>query len=353
MERRKLLTTGATAFGLMIAGCTSTEDDSGPSPTTDDSNGDGTGNGDDQGDESNGGNGNGDGDDGGENDEVEPEDVEEVIGALIDGDQMQLVVEDIRYDTQLSEFLEADPGNEFVIVSVAMKNISDEFLGVSNLLQASVVDDEDYSYNMTYGGTDEPTFNDGQFAPGEVERGTVVFEVPEDATGLELRFDFDVSIFGGIDRAYINLEDETDVHILEQDLQIEVYDVGQAIEYEGTEIVINSVEYEQSLDQFTEADPGNEYVIVDLSVTNETGEEQRISTALQMLIKDENGFSYQEDWGAGAALSQNFDETSPLEDGETRRGQVAYQVEEDLSPLYWVFEFDMWIDGDKTFWQLR
>ncbi|MFC7216269.1 DUF4352 domain-containing protein [Saliphagus sp. GCM10025334] len=340
MKRRKLLAIGVTAYGTILAGCTSNEDEKEPSPVD----------GDDAGNSNENENDDNNGDTAGE---TEAEDVEVVIGALVDGDQIHLVVEDVTHQTELGSFFEADEGNEFVVVSLAVKNVSDEFPEISNLLQTSLHDSEDYSYNKTFVGGEKPTFNDGPFAPGEVERGVIVFEAPVDASGLELQFDFDVSVSGGGNQVHVDLESETNVHTLEQDLQIEISDIGQTIEYGGTEVSVNSVEFEDSLGRFAEPDPGNEYAVIDISITNETGEEQRVSTLLQMLVKDEKGYSYQEDWTAATELDQEFDESSPIEDGETRRGKVAYQIEEDLSPLYWVFEFDMWVNGDKTFWQLR
>jgi hypothetical protein len=266
---------------------------------------------------------------------------------------MQLVVEDFERDISLGEFIEPDSGNEFVSVSIALKNISGGFVSVSNFLQARIRDNEDYSYEPTFFGGDEPTFNDGQFAPGEVERGAINFEIPEDAIGLELVWDFSTGLFSGIDRAIINLGEETRIHTLEQDLQIDVYDVGTSVEFQDTQVTVNSVRTEESLGTFTEPDAGNEYVIVDISIENNTGEEQWISTVVQMLVKNGEGYSYQEDWIATGQLNRAFDEGTPLADGETRRGEVVYEVEEGLSPLYWVFEFSLWNEGDKTFWKLR
>lgn len=276
-----------------------------------------------------------------------------VVGDRIEGDKMHLVVEEFERGVTLGEFAEAEPGNEFASTTVALKNVSEEFVGVSNLLQTRIRDGEGYSYDQTFFGGSQPTFNDGQFAPGEVERGAINFEIPEDADGLELVWDFDTGLFGGLDRARVDLETSAEVHELEQSLQVDVHDVGTAVEYEGVEVAVNDVQTEGSLGTFAEPDGGNEYVIADISVENQTGEEQQVSTILQMLVKDGEGWSYQEDLTATTALDRAFDESSPIADGEMRRGEVAYQVETDLSPLYWVFEFSLWVEGDKTFWQLR
>lgn len=281
-------------------------------------------------------------------------DVSAVVGELIDGERIHLVVEGVERGADLGEFSEAGPGNEFLVVGLGLQNVADEFVTVSNLLQTRVRDDEDYQYDQTFaGGTTTNTFNDGQFAPGEVERGSVVFEIPEDSSGLELVFDFDVSIIGDVERATIDLESEADeVAVLEQDLQIDIFDLGDSVAYGDVEVTVNETRNEDSLGEFSDPEEGNEYVVVDIAITNETGEDQRFSTILQMTVKDGEGYTYQEDLSGMTSLDRAFDEGTPLADGETRRGELAYQVPVDRSPLYWVFEFELFAEGDKTFWQL-
>jgi hypothetical protein len=359
MDRRQYLLGLATTTTVVVAGCTGEEeeepevvdDGNGNGDTGDDGNGNSNGSGNGAtGSDGDGNDGTGDSDGG---DGQAAEDVEAVVGALIDGGDMQLVVEGIERGAEFGEFVEPEAGNEFVAITIALKNVSDEFVHVSNLLQTRIRDDEDYSYDQTFVAGNQPTFNDGQFAPGEVERGILPFEIPEDATGLRLVWDFDVGLFEDVNRATIDLEETTDVRRLEQNLQIDVHDVGTTIEFGDVQVTVNEMRVEEALGEFTEPEPGNEYVIVDISIANNTGEDERVSTILQMLAKDGDGWSYQEDFTASAQLDRPFDEGSPIADGDTRRGEVIYEVEQGLSPLYWVFEFSLWTEGDKTFWQLR
>lgn len=104
---------------------------------------------------------------------------------------------------------------------------------------------------------------------------------------------------------------------------------------------------------FSQADSGNEYVVIDITTENGTDEQQYISTLLQMLVKDGAGNFYDMDLLAQSELDRGYNEGQPLAPGETRRGQLAYEVPQDSSPLYWIFEFTLWTDGDKTFWKLR
>ncbi|MHB9286796.1 DUF4352 domain-containing protein [Halobacteriales archaeon Cl-PHB] len=283
----------------------------------------------------------------------EPRQVDAVLGEVIEGDNLSLVVESVERNADLGEYTEPDKGNEFVSTVVAVKNTSDEFASVSSFLQIKLHDDEGYSYDQTFFGGSQPTFNGGQMAPGEVDRGAVNFEIPSDASGLTLRFDFSVSVIGGIQRATIDMTESTDITKLQQDLKVDAYDIEQAVEYRDTQVTVNSMRTTSSLGDYTEADPGNEYLILDISIMNGTDEDQRVSTALQAYLKDGNGWSHQADWAGTAQLDRPFEQTSPIAPGETRRGEVVYQVEKGLSPLYWVFEFSLWTEGNKTFWQLR
>ncbi|RQG90947.1 DUF4352 domain-containing protein [Natrarchaeobius chitinivorans] len=337
MERRTLLVGGTAAFSTVIAGCVGTDDElQETSGGDDDSPDDGS-------DES--GSEDGDDDDG--------EERNALVGELVEGEDIHLVVEGVDRTDQLDEFTEADAGNELVVVSVAYKNVGDEFHTVSGFLSSRVRDAEDYTYDQSIYGTAQ-ALNDGQIAPGELERGDVVYEVPEDATNLSLEFDFDLGLFGTLQRATIDLEAEADdPHVLEQDLRVDVHDVGAGIEHEGTTVTVNEIETATELDEFTAAGDGREFVIVDITVANDTGEEQHVSTLLQMQLKDDDGYSYGEDLGAVAALDQAFEEGSPIADGDQRRGRIAYEVAEGLTPLYWVFEFALFDQGDKTFWGIR
>jgi hypothetical protein len=347
MRRRKALALASSGLVLSLAGC-SGDGDGEPEPTDgsddDDSNGEISGDGEDE----------SDGSDSNDESEPEPEQVQAAVGDLVEGDQIHLVVEGVERTDSLGQFSEPDAGNEFVVVSLALKNTSDGYVSVSNLLQTRLRDDEDYQYDQTFAGGGGNTFNAGQFVPGEVERGAITFEVPEDASGLQLVFDLETSLFGGIDRATINLENEaSSMTQLEQDLGVETYGVGEEIGYQDVAVAVNDARTESTLGQFAEPQEGNEFVIVDISISNDTGEEKSFSTILQMMLKDHKGYSYQESLTASSSLDRGFDEGTPLSDGETRRGELAYEVPEETAPLYWIFEFSVFASGDKTFWEVR
>jgi len=276
------------------------------------------------------------------------------VGEVVEGEQMSMVVRGVERTQSLGQFQEADPGNTYVVVSLAVKNRTEsEFVGFSGLLQTQLKDSEDYTYDQTIAVTDQ-TFQGGQLAPGEVSRGDLVYEVPTDASGLVLQFDFQAFSFFEFDRVTVDLASEADpVGDLTQELKVDVHDVGESVSYGDVTVAVNSVSFETSLGQFSQADDGNEFAIIDITTENGTDDQLQLSTLLQMKMKDGTGASYQLSITALTALDRAYNESQPLAPGESRRGQIAYEVPQGVNPLYWTFEFTLWVDGDKTFWQVR
>lgn len=276
------------------------------------------------------------------------------VGEIVEGDQMSMVVQDVEKTQSIGQFQEASSGNTFAIISLAVKNNTpSDFVGFSGFLQTQLKDSEDYTYNQTIAVTGQ-TFQGGQLAPGEVARGDLVYEVPQDASGLVLQFDFQAFSFFQFDRVTVDLESEAgSIGQLQQSLQVDVHDTGDSVTFGDVTVAVNSVDFQTSLGQFTQADSGNEYAIVDITTENGTSEQLQLSTLLQMKMKDGEGYSYDLSIEGLASLDRAYNESQPLAAGESRRGQIAYQVPEGVSPLYWIFEFTLWVEGDKTFWQVR
>ena len=348
MDRRELLTTLTLGAGC-IAGCTGAEDETGEDgsgvtteiSTTSQANQDSS-------------------------DETSTE-VEETtteteqaqsanaqVGEIVEGDNLSMVIKSVEKTTEIGEFQEAGGGNTFVVAELAVKNTtSQDYLNFSGFLQTQLKDSQDYTYEQTVAVTGN-TFQGGQLAPGEVSNGDIVYEVPEDASGLTLQFDFQAFSFSEFDRVTIDLSSEaSSIGSLSQNLQVDVHNLGESISYENVTVSANSIEFAESLGDFAEAEDGMEYAIIDITTENGTQEELSISMLLQMKMKDGQGNSYGINITALSSLDRPYNESQPIAPGESRRGQVAYEVPQDASQLYWTFEFTLWVEGDKTFWQVR
>lgn len=89
-------------------------------------------------------------------------------------------------------FLEPDPGNRWVAVDTEVTNNSDSAQTVSSIGCFELLDSTGVAYNLTI-TADSAQPPDGEVAPaGGNRRGTLTYEVPEDAEGLQLSFSCDL-----------------------------------------------------------------------------------------------------------------------------------------------------------------
>ncbi len=97
-------------------------------------------------------------------------------------------------------------------------------------------------------------------------RGDVVFEVPKDASGLQLEFDFEAFSFTSLDRVRIDLTQEaSSIADLSQDPAVDVHGSGDSVERDGLTAQLKGFETTTQVDEFAQAAEGNEYTIVDVS----------------------------------------------------------------------------------------
>ncbi|WP_247413711.1 DUF4352 domain-containing protein [Halomarina salina] len=274
------------------------------------------------------------------------------LGEVAEGDNLSLVARSTERTTSLGEYSEAESGNEFVVVRMAVKNTSDAFAEFSSYWQARLKDGENHVYDASFNSTDHP-IDSSVLAPGEVSRGDMVFEVPEGTGDLTMQFDFSAFDFTSFDRVTIDLASEaSSAADLTQDLGVEVNDPGTEATYEGVTVTLHGVRRESSLGDYAEAEEGSEYVIPDIEITNGTDEALTVSTLLQMRVKTGTGLSFTGDLMGSSSLDQAYEEGSDIAPGESRRGELAYQVETDTESQFWVFNFLDFSDPSKSFWTL-
>jgi hypothetical protein len=85
-----------------------------------------------------------------------------------------------------NEFETPQQGNRFVAVEAELTNSTDEPITWSSIAGAELTDEQNRPYTVALAGTDLPQL-DGDVPARGARRGWVAFEVPEDATGLQLR----------------------------------------------------------------------------------------------------------------------------------------------------------------------
>lgn len=88
-------------------------------------------------------------------------------------------------------------GNRFVAVELTATNTSDVQKPLSTMLGAEVTDSLSRPWDVAFAGFDLPQL-DGMVPAGESRRGWIVFEVPNDATGLRLRIKGNLTATGSL-----------------------------------------------------------------------------------------------------------------------------------------------------------
>lgn len=307
MNRRALLTTACSTTVIALAGCT--EDNPDPEP---------------------------------------PDDVDYFAGDIIRGEMIDFVVNDAERTNNGDIPFDAAGGAEFAVVDMSYKNVSRERNTTG--FAGSIVDVDGNEYDSRTGTS---TFIPGELLPGEVESGTVAFEIPMDAAGLTLELDEDFALPAELDDYRVGIEVESDdPERLEQNITEGTHELGDAVERDGLTITVTDYDVTDELDMYREASDGNEFVRIEVVLQNETGSRNMADTRAAHL-KDGAGYMYTEDQDARDALSDPIGPRFRVNDGDETTGEVVYEVEEGLSPLYWCYKFGSRAIEGKELWRIR
>ena len=267
------------------------------------------------------------------------------VGDIIEMGDLTMVV--LGWSTPPGDdFTQPEPGNRFIAVDLLFVNTGSAADSISSLLQMELKDADNRSYDIdvfapSAAGAGSP---EGEIAPGERIRGSVGFQAPTDAPGLQ--FVFDASVFGG-GRIFIDLGDEPIA--VEPPAQLagetgtETFAIGDVIEIGDLGLTVHGVTFPAG-DEFSQPNEGNRFVVVDVAVENRTDTTQNISSLLQMELKDATGQTYDVDLMAPVA-SGGSSPDGELAPGETLRGQVGFQVPSDATGLVFVFDGDIFGAG--------
>lgn len=291
-----------------------------------------------------------------ERDETEDESNPEFeIGDRVDvGDLHAVVTEETVTDDVVTvpdgDILEADDGAAFAVVDLALQYTGDDpVIDVDEAVTVELGSEDGETYDRVADlepATLDPT--ESRLAPGEVARGNLVYDVDDDTDELVLELESPVTDETAV--VELGAENDTDSGAeLEQDLD-DVLRFSQGVERSGVEVAVTTLEHGNNLGGFMQSDEGYEIVAVGVAFENGSGRDRTLSLD-QGQLKDEFGRIYGEASGVVRAL-EDFDDTT-LDDGAEYDGKIAYQIEEGLTELYWVFDFSEWGDERRVSWQLR
>lgn len=114
------------------------------------------------------------------------------VGDLVALGEWQIRVHSVTDPLNSSnEFITPSTGNRWVAVDVEVTNKASESAIVSTLMCLELQDASNQNFSIALTAEDFPEL-DGEVAANSARRGTVVFEVPQSAAGLVLKFNCDL-----------------------------------------------------------------------------------------------------------------------------------------------------------------
>lgn len=320
--------------------------------------------------------------------ESEQPDVDVVVGERLELGDFHLVVNasdrvnDVVNEST-GELVEAGDDGAFAVLDIAFRYVGDEpVIAIEEHVAAELVDDAGVTYDIR--PPSDPEFLDSsggvdlfesRLAPGELVRGDVVYEIDDGSEGLVLEL-ASVADGGGsvatdyasesesdaiesntdasatdLETVRVDLEAETDsIVTLEQDPAVDVLSFAESVDVEAVELTVTTLEHGNNLGGFMQSEAGYEIIAVGLAIENASGRDRSI-VAGQSQLTDEFGRRHAEAPRAVRALERFHG--LELAAGDAYDGKVAYQIEEGLDDLYWVFDFTEWGAKRRVFWKLR
>lgn len=219
------------------------------------------------------------------------------------------------------DFISPTEGNDFLYIDMMVENPTDEEVSISSLLMFSLYDTNNQQYDIAL-ASDANGSVDGTLFPGKRLRGELVYEIPENLTemGLVILPDMLAEPFVIVFDKGTTVEPEL--------MDLSAYEV--ASKTIGDTFIIGDVSYTLNKTSVSKGGSlfgpaeGNQYVVAEVTMTNNGSESTTISSLLMFSLVDEEGRN------CDFAIT----ETSGTVDGdigpnETVTGEVTFEAAKD------------------------
>lgn len=235
-----------------------------------------------------------------------------------------------------------DEGKKYLVVDLILANQGEKSFNSSPVFQMSLKAPTGQKFNLNgkanlASGSNQPN---GEVNPGEILRGKVGFQVPEDLTNFIFVYEANLLGHGEVS---INLGPVPVVMDPPEDLSLvpslDVYEVGEPIEFSGLLIEILEVSYPAGT-EIIKPKEGYQFVGIDIQIENQGSAVQEITSVVQMYLKDETGQKFTFHLGAQSLLDTGLPDDE-LQPGELVRGQIGFQVPESAQEIVFVFDAEV------------
>jgi hypothetical protein len=263
------------------------------------------------------------------------------VGDIVRVDQTVLVV--LGWDQPPGGDLNPpDAGKKYLVVDLLIANQGDRSFNVSPVFQMSLKSPQGQKYNVNgkaslASGSNPPN---GEVNPGEVVRGKVGFQVPQDMTGFTFVFEAKLIGLGEVSIALGNtplaIDPPSDLNLANQQ---KTYQIGDLIEISGVAIQVLGTSHPAGT-EIIQPRQGYHFVGVEVQVENRSESVQEINSVVQMYLKDSSGQKYTFHLGAQSLLDSGLPDDE-LQPGERVRGEIGFQVPDNAGGLIFVFDAEI------------
>ncbi len=268
-------------------------------------------------------------------------------GEITEVDNLSVVV--LGWDEIMpSQFNKPDDGQKFIAVEAIVINNSDTPVSIASIGQGTLRDAESQKYNTSLSANIAASLPQlgGVLLPGERLRGYLGFEIPIDAMDLEFRFV--PALFGSDDELRVALPAKPAKvkapATIPGETAPKAGKIGEPQKSDVFTITVNKAALVAS--GMMKPAKGNRFVVIDVTVTNDSRKKTPLSTALQMYIKDADGFRYGVNIGASVAAKAKLPD-GELAAGDKIKGQVGFEVPTSAKGLMFEFTSDLF-NNDKV-----
>jgi len=240
------------------------------------------------------------------------------------------------------DFNPPDEGKKYLVVDLMLANQGENSFNISPVFQMTLKAPTGQKYNINgkaniASGSNTPN---GEVNPGEVIRGKIGFHVPEDL--VNFIFTYEANLIGlgevsvNLGSTPVSMDPPTDLDLAQQQT---IYQIGDLIDISNLAIQVLQVSYPAGND-IVKPKEDYKFVAVDVTVENRGETPQEISSIVQMYLKDSTGEKYTFHLGAQSIIDSGLPDDE-LQQGEKIRGQIGYQVPEDIQGLVFVFDAEI------------
>lgn len=240
------------------------------------------------------------------------------------------------------DFNPPEEGKKYLVVDLMLANQGEKSFNSSPVFQMSLKSPSGVKFNINgkanlASGSNQPN---GEINPGEIVRGKVGFQVPEDL--VDFLFIYEANLLGhgevsvNLGPVPIAMDPPQDLNLIPS---LDIYQVGDLIKISDIVIQVLGISYPTGT-EIVKPKEGFQFVGVDIQVENQGSTVKEITSVVQMYLKDDTGQKYTFHLGAQSLLDAGLPDDE-LRPGEYVRGQIGFQVPEDSPGLVLVFDAEV------------